>query len=159
MPYGWHNEASLIATHHWLEFNSFKTVFRSFRFKQFSLKSHRDEMMVTLANLPVYLPFAIDKRFPDDGIFIDLDHSLVSRMIAQLTMALDFADRQTEKGRAVPDNIDTRIYSNMEDAKVSFYNVIRSLLDISGPVPVESAHVFGVYVRTSFEREFSLTWS
>lgn len=159
MPYGWHNQVSLAATHQWVEYMSFMNLLRSFRFRQFSLKAHRDEMMVALLNLQTNIPFSADTRFPENGIYIDLNHSLVARMLTQLSLALDFSDRQTEKGRNVPDSIDTRTSSNMEDAKVSFYNVVRSLLDLTGSVPVESAHVFGVYTRTSFEREYNLIWS
>uniref|UniRef100_A0AB38ZKE1 Capsid protein n=1 Tax=Suncus murinus ribovirus 2 TaxID=3139576 RepID=A0AB38ZKE1_9VIRU len=159
MPYGWTNQVSLAATHQWVEYSSFMNLIRSFRFKQFSLKSHRDEMMVALQNLQTNLPFSATTRFPDSLIYIDTNHSLVGKMLTQLSLALDYSDRQTEKARNVPDQIDMRQQSNMEDAKVSFYNTVRALLDITGSVPVENAHVFGVYIQLSFEREFNLTWT
>lgn len=159
MPYGWQGEAELLQSHHWVDYSAFVRVLHRIRYAAFSVKASRDMVRNTLENMQVNLPFSVTSRFPDSAIYIDLDHSVPSRLITQLMLALDFSDRQTEKGRAVPDAVDTRSYSNFEDAKVAYYQAVGNLIDLVGPLKVEEAHIFGVYVRTSFESEHGLVWS
>lgn len=159
MPYGWHNEANLLHSHHWVNYGHFVRLLQRYKFMSFSVKAKRTELLTALENMPSDPPFSIDTRFPDDAIYIDMDHSVPSKILMQLSMALDYADRQSEKGRGQPDNIETRAYSNFEDAKTAFYNSLRSLLDLVGPLPIESAHIFGIYVRVNFESEHSLQWT
>lgn len=59
-------------------------------------------------------------------------------------MALDYSDRQAEKGRSHTDSVDVRSFSNLEDAKVAFYSSVDSLFDICGRFPIEDCHIFGV---------------
>nr|AUT77207.1 capsid [Culex pipiens-associated Tunisia virus]AUT77211.1 ORF4 capsid [Culex pipiens-associated Tunisia virus] len=157
--YGWTHECELLASHHWILFRNFLHIMNSFKYKSFSVKAQRDLMRTTLENLQISCPFSASIRFPDNEIYIDLHHSVPSRLMRQLTMALDFSDRQTEKGRSVPDSIDIRVFSNFEDAKVAFYSSIDQLLDIVGRFAIEDCHIVGVYIQSSFEKQYSLTWS
>lgn len=160
MPaYGWHNEALLLSTHHWLEYEAFIHIINGFKFKSFSVKASRDLMRTTLENLPRSLSFSTSTRFPVDAIFIDLHHSVPMRTLRTLTMALDYSDRQTEKARDRSYAIDSRNFSNMEDAKVAFYSAVDQLLDLVGPMPIEQAHVYGVYLQNTFEHEHNLAWT
>lgn len=157
--YGWSHECELLTTHHWLAFRNFMHVLNAFKYKPFSVKAQRDIMRTTLENLQVTCPFGDTERFPQNGIYIDLHHSVPSRLMRQLVMALDYSDRQTEKGRSVPDSIDIRSFSNFEDAKVAFYSSVDQLLDICGRFAIEDCHIFGVYIRGSFENQYDLTWT
>lgn len=159
MPYGWHTEALMLSSHHWMEYTALMTVMNRFKCKQFTRKNIRDEMLTTLENLQIDLPFSPNDRFPEDKIYIDLNHSVPSRILMQLTSALDLSDRQQEKGRPGPDAVDVRSYSNLEDAKLAFYASVRAFLDLVGPLAIERAHIVGVYTRGSFESEHSLTWT
>lgn len=69
-------------------------------------------MRNTLENLQRDLSFGIESRFPDDKIFVDMNHSVPLRIMRQTTIALDLADRQIEKGRSVSDAQELRAYSN-----------------------------------------------
>lgn len=159
MTYGWHNEAELLMTHHWMEYATFMAVLRSFKFKAYSVKANRDIMRTHLDNMQPAHPFSINDRFPDDAIYIDLTHSVPSRLLNQLAKSLDYADRQTEKGRAVPDGVEVRTFSNMEDSKVAFYESLEALLDLVGTKRIETCHVVGIYVRGTFEQVYNLIWS
>lgn len=160
MPkYGWTHECELLASHHWMPFRSFMHVINSCKYKSFSVKAQRELMRTTLENLPVTCPFDETIRFPDSHIYIDLHHSVPSRIMRQLTMAPDHSDRQTEKGRNVPDGIDIRAYSNFEDAKVAFYSSVDQLLDICGRFAIEDCHIFGIYIQLSFENQHDLVWT
>ncbi|APG77620.1 hypothetical protein [Hubei virga-like virus 11] len=159
MPYTWTTEALLLTTHHWVEYAAFMRIIGSFKFKQFSVKAVRDSMLTTLANLEYDTPFNVTTRFPEDKIYIDLSHSVPLKILQQLTKALDFSDRQTEKGRVTTDQEKNRTHSNFEDAKVAFYTAVDQLIDLIGPFPIEAAHVYGVYTRTSFEIEKGLVWA
>lgn len=157
--YGWTHECELLASHHWLSYRNFLHVLNSFKYKAFSVKAHRELMRTTLENLPVSCPFSSSTRFPANEIYIDLHHSVPCRLMRQLIMSLDFSDRQTEKGRNVPDNIDVRVFSNFEDAKVAFYSCVDQLLDLCGRFAIEDCHIFGVYIQGSFENQNSLVWT
>lgn len=159
MPYGWTTEALLLSTHHWVEYAAFMRVIGSFKYKQFSVKAVRDSMLTTLANLEYDTPFAVDKRFPQNKLYIDLSHSVPLKILQQLTKALDYSDRQTEKGRSTTDQEKNRAYSNFEDAKVAFYTAVDQLIDLIGPFPIEAAHIYGIYTQTSFETEKQLVWT
>jgi hypothetical protein len=102
-----------------------------FKFNAFSVKAQRGHMRTTLANMNKNASFSRTTRFPEDGVFIDMNHSVPLRLIRQLTAALDLSDRQTEKGRDTEKN-QTRAYSNFEDAKVAFYTAVDGLLDLCG---------------------------
>lgn len=127
--------------------------------RSFSVKAVRDTIRTTLENLPMSAPFDTNTRFPEDKIYIDLNHSVPNAYIRQLMMALDYNDRQTEKGRPESDSINARQFSNMEDAKVAFYQSVYNLLDLCGPMMPEQAHVYGVYTRLTFEETFNLKWT
>lgn len=159
MAYTWTAEANLLLTHQWVDYASFIKIISSFKYRSFSVKAMRDFMRTTLENFPCAIPFAIHKRFPESTIYIDLHHSVPLRILRQLTMALDFSDRQMEKGRNQADSIDARVYSNLEDAKVAFYSAVDQLLDLVGPLAIEDAHIFGVYIRSTFESEHTLGWN
>lgn len=159
MPYGWTTEALLLESHHWMEYAPLMTIMNTFKFKQFSVKANRDAMLTTLQNLQHNTPFSPSNRFPESKIYIDLNHSVPMRLLQQLTRALDYSDRQTEKGRSTTDHEKDRSYSNFEDAKVAFYSSVDAILDLIGPLPIESAHIFGIYVQSSFESEHDLLWT
>lgn len=116
-------------------------------------------MRTTLENLPISCPFSSNQRFPDNDIHIDLHHSPPCQLMRQLTMKLDYSDRQTEKGRSVSDSIDIRTFSNFEDTKVAFYSSVDQLIDVCGRFAIEDCHIFGVYIQDSFEKQNQLTWS
>ncbi|APT35497.1 ORF5 [Adelphocoris suturalis virus] len=158
MPYAWHNEALILQTHHWCLYNSFLNVIRRARYISFSVKAQREGVRNALENMQINLPFSVNNRFPDEAIYIDLDHSVPSRLLTQIMLALDFSDRQAEKGRVIPDSVEVRSYSNFEDAKVAYYQAVGNFIDLVGPMAVETAHIFGVYTRSSFEAEHSLNW-
>lgn len=159
MPYGWHGEAALLQSHHWMAYSSFVSVLHRIRFMSFTVKASRDQIRNILENLAVNTPFSISTRFPDDAIYIDLDHSVPSRLITQIMLAIDLSDRQTEKGRPTADNISQREHSNFEDAKVAYYQAVGNLIDLVGPMKIETAHIFGVYTQGSFESEHGLIWT
>lgn len=153
MPYGWHNEATILSYHHWMKYNAFLDIMDKFRFKSFTVKANRDIMRTTLENLASQVPFSVETRFPKDHIYIDLHHSVVSGLLRQLSLCLDISDRQVEKDRI--DKSDSaftaRTQSNMEDAKVAFYSVMHNIIDLIGTLTIEQAHIVGVYTQGSFE--------
>lgn len=142
-----------------MDYLAFMTTLNMFRFKNFSVKANRDTMATTLANLQINVPFAKETRFPDEGIYIDLNHSVTIRLMALMMKALDYSDRQTEKGREVTNEEKNRSFSNFEDAKVCFYNTLNQILNLVGPLDIERVHIVGVYVQTSFESEDGLKWT
>lgn len=159
MPYGWTHEVEHLATDHWCEFGVFKMVINGFRFRSFSVKADRDAMRNELRNLKVSVPFGPTLRFSENGIYINLNHSVPGRLLRNLIMALDLSDRQVEKDRPRGEAEDRRIMSNFEDAKVAFYNSIEGLTDLLGSRAIEYGHTLGIYTRLTFEAETGLTWS
>nr|QHA33753.1 putative capsid protein [Atrato Virga-like virus 5]QHA33757.1 putative capsid protein [Atrato Virga-like virus 5] len=159
MTYGWTHECELLSSHQWISFRNFIHILNGFKFKAFTVKAQRDLMRSTLENLPIIPPFSASTRFPDNGVYFDLHHSVPARILRQLVMALDYSDRQTEKGRSHTDAVDIRAFSNIEDAKVAFYSAVDSLIDICGRFPIEDCHIFGVYIQSSFETVFDLKWT
>lgn len=119
MPYGWHTEAEYLASEHWVSWGNFQRTMNMLRLKDFSIKAVRDEIRVSLQNLGFDPPFTKDSRFPEEGIYINLNHSVPHAHMRQLIQALSLSDRQTEKGRSQPDAPNIREYSNFEDAKVA----------------------------------------
>lgn len=159
MGYGWKNEIILLQSHHWMDYPAFIRVINSFKFKPFSVKAVRDTMRTTLENLQNDIPFSESTQFPDKKIYIDLHHSVPLQLLKQLALALDISDRQVEKGRNETDVKADRAYSNFEDAKLACASAISALLDLVGPLPIENAHIFGVYTRATFESEHSLSFT
>lgn len=159
MSYGWKNEILLLTSHHWMEYTAFIRVINSFKFKPFSVKAVRDNMRTTLENLQNDIPFSVGSRFPDQKLYIDLHHSVPLQLLKQVALALDISDRQVEKGRHETDTKTDRAYSNFEDAKLAFGSAVSALLDLIGPLPIEAAHIFGVYTRDTFESEHTLKWA
>lgn len=128
------------------------------KFKSFSVKAVRDMMRTTLDNLPFDVPFSATSRFPTNEMYIDLSHSVPNAYLRQLIQALDLADRQIEKDRSMPPELQRRLYSNFEDAKVSFYQALYALIDLVGPLQPYQAYILGVYTQSSFEVEHELAW-
>lgn len=158
MPYGWHNEALLLSDHQWVNWGTFLHILNSFKYKQYSVAANRDEMRNQLANLTTSAPFSDTTRFPD-SIYIDLNHSVPNNLMRQMLSALDFKDRQAEKGRAEPDALQTRMFSNLEDAKTAFYRALFQFVDIGGQYPIERMYIVGIFTRGSFERVYELVWT
>lgn len=159
MPYGWTHEVQLLSTDHWIDFGVFKMVINGFRFRSFTVKAERDAMRNELRNLKFRVPFGVDSRFPESEIFINLNHSVPGRLIRNITMALDISDRQIEKDRPRHEAEDKRTMSNLEDAKVAFYNNVEGLCDLLGSRAVEYGHTLGIYTRITFEAETGLVWT
>lgn len=157
--YGWTREVVELSAHHWIEYNSLMRTLNMMKFKSFSVKAVRDAMRVTLENLPMNIPFDVNNRFPDDAIYLDLNHSVPNNLMRQMVTALDLSDRDNEKGRHEPDAQRLRAYSNLEDAKVAFYQALYAFLDLLGSLPADSAYVVGAYTQLSFEKQFRLTWT
>jgi len=159
MGYGWHTEAEYLRTDHWINWGNFQRTMNMIRLKDFSVKAVRDEIRTTLQNMPIDPPFSKASRFPEEGIFINLNHSVPHSMVRQLIQSLSFSDRQTEKGRSQPDGTSTREFSNLEDAKVAFYHSVFKLCDLYAGKNPEHAHIVGIYTQSTFEYIHGLTWS
>lgn len=156
--YKWHTECIDLVAQHWMDYTDFLKLMNSFKFKAFSRKAVREQILTTLDNLESRPPFSPSKRFPEDSLYINLNHSVPSKYLERLASCLDSNDRQQEKGRTDHVN-DERAFSNMEDAKVCFYTTIRSILDMTGSLAVEDMHIFGIYTQTTFEAVNRLVWS
>ncbi|MFX0618101.1 hypothetical protein ABEL47_22780 [Escherichia coli] len=137
----------------------FKMVINGFRFRSYTVKAERDAMRNELRNLKQHVPFAENSRFPENGIFINLNHSVPGRLIRNMTMALDVSDRQVEKDRPHETGTGKRVLSNLEDGKVAFYNSLEGLTDLLGSRAIEYGHTLGIYIQSTFESETGLTWT
>lgn len=159
MPYGWTHEVEHLSTDHWVEFGMFKQVVNGFRFRSYTVKAERDAMRNELRNLKLNVPFGENTRFPSNGIYINLNHSVPGRLLRNLIMALDVSDRQVEKERAHSEHSSNRVMSNLEDGKVAFYNSLEGLTDLLGSRAIEYGHTLGIYTMITFESETGLVWS
>lgn len=159
MPYGWTHEAQLLLHHRWMRYGDFLGALEFMRFLPFSVKAKRDEALTRLNNLRIDVPFSEQSRFSDADIYIDLNHSVPLRCLRQLTTALDFSDRQTEKGRESSDSEKLRKFSNFEDAKVAFSAAVEQLLDMDGTLQIEKLHTIGIFTQLTFEHTFGLVWT
>lgn len=158
MPYAWGNEVEALSGHLWYNYRDLQTALNFVRFKSFTVKASRDIIRATLENVRQVNPFTKDDRFPDTGVYIDMNHSVPNAYLTQILSALDFADRQNEKGRVVHDKLEERFYSNFEDSKVAYMKGLYGLMDLGHSRAVEKLHVVGIYVRNSFEAEWT-KWS
>lgn len=159
MAYGWTHEVEFLSSDQWVEYGLFKQVVNSFRFRSYTVKADRDAMRNELRNLKTKVPFGPTVRFPVNEIHINLNHSVPGRLLRNLTMALDVADRQQEKERAHSEAENKRAQSNLEDGKVAFYNAVEGLTDLLGGRSIGYGHTMGIYTMLSFEKEFGLVWA
>lgn len=159
MGYGWTHEVAHLASDHWCEFGMFKQVINGFRFRSYNVKAERDAMRNELKNLKVRVPFGPTLQFPENEIYINLNHSIPGRLLRNLVLALDTSDRQIEKDRPRSDGEDKRAFSNLEDGKVAFYNAVEGLTDLLGGRQIEYGHTLGIYTRGTFEAETGLVWT
>lgn len=159
MPYGWHTEAAERSDHNWCRYGKFKTNIRNLFTKNISVQAVRDEVMSVLGGIRDITPFSSNTRFPNDQIWVDLDHPFVIDRFRIIMGAASYKDRQNEKARGVPEHVEVRLYSNIEDAKVAYYRAIQDLLTAHVGCSVETMHIYGFYVRVSFESESQLTWT
>lgn len=65
----------------------------------------------------------MNTRFPNNAIYVDLDHSYVATRLRAMTTALSYEDRQNELycGISTPiPGVETKVLANLNDAILSF---------------------------------------
>lgn len=123
MPYGWTTQAMEFEAHGWVSFRNFKATLRSMAFKNMAVQANRDAALEALDELAQPPPFDTNTRFPDNAIFVDLDHSYVATRLRAMTAALSYKDRQNELNRGVSTpipGVETKLLANLNDAILSF---------------------------------------
>ncbi|QIT20100.1 MAG: putative structural protein [Diabrotica undecimpunctata virus 2] len=113
------------------------------RLINFSLNEQRQQTLERLNKIVHEAPFTRTTRFPEHGLFVDLDHGDWDRKMQQVRNALSFKD---------PKGAD-RGHSSQEynDALLSFSNGLNAIV-------AQIRRKDGVFGRATFENYFDLTW-
>jgi len=139
----------------WPDLCDFMNVLRRARFMNFSVQSNRDAILNSFMNLKVDAPFALDKRFPLNKVYVNLTCSGYSEFIRQVAQALNQKEREKEVDRkANASNANSEV-SNLkftfDDASSGFHKGIQSLLQLA-------CKRHEVYGRLEFEAKYDLKW-
>nr|UTQ79659.1 hypothetical protein 3 [Myzus persicae nege-like virus 1] len=161
--YGWTLEAALIDTHNWVSLKTYRMALKSITFKNIGVQANRDAVLQVLDGLgsPV-TPFDVSKRFPDNEIWVDLDHPYINTHFRTIVAACSYKDRQNEKNREVSTpipSVENKLFSNLNDAIVAFGHAVSQLRQAHIGYAVEDQHIFGIYTQTSFEQQTGLIWN
>jgi len=162
MPYGWTTQLLDFEAHGWVEIRTFKATLRSMAFKNMDVQANRDAALTSLEDMVCPPPFDEKTRFPDQAIFVDLDHSYNSTRLRALVAASSYKDRQNEmnEGISTPNPaVETRLNNNMSDALLAFSYACNEMRQAHGGYDIEDQHIFGIYTRASFEASISLVWT
>lgn len=161
--YGWTLEATLLDTHSWCPLRKFRGELRSITFRNIAVQANRDAILMVLSSLAMNNPpFDSNNRFPDNQILVDLDHPYIAGHMRTILAACSFKDRQNEQNRGVSAPIpavEGKIFSNLNDAIVSYGHAITQLTSAHIGYAVEDQYIFGIYTQTSFESETGLIWN
>lgn len=139
----------------WAELCDFMTLLRRARFMNFSVQSNRDAILNSFMNLKVEAPFALDRRFPLNKVYVNLTCSGYSEFIRQVAQALNQKDREKEVDRKANASSANSEVSNLkftfDDASSGFHKGIQQLLSLA-------CKRHETYGRLEFEAKYDLKW-
>lgn len=142
----------------WAELCDLYNVLRQVSHITFNVVAERQRARNALNNLKRDAPFGECKRFPWRKTFVNISCSVYGTLFQNVLGALDYKDRETEKelrygkDREQKDPDQTASSSSsIDDAKTSFRNNIKSLLN-------ELCKKNEIYDRIKFETKYNLQW-
>lgn len=144
-------------SHGWVELKTFRSTLRSILYKILANQSSgifAAAAIVTMVKNAQSAPFDVDIRFPDESIYVDIDHSYVSSRLIAITKALNACRRRCQEEEREGD----RCYYHYDVSEFqSLENAAKELISpkVSSDFLQKSDMInFGFYTRESFESNF-----
>jgi len=143
--------------------------------KNITVQTDCDAILEFIDELPnKNAPFGVTERFPENKIYVDLNHNhnvnnLRLMTIAACTSIKDLQNIKTSnnlnhqkshRGNSahMPSVEEFRIYyKHINDAIVSYTHAVHNLFAPHN-IGINDQHMFGIYTRASLEKQCSLVW-
>lgn len=161
MPYqGSPSDIRLLVTlsaSEWLTTANVLSLYNFLLSLNFSIVALRNEGLAMLSGVHASVPYIVNSSSPDTrfgstplSTYVTMSHPVWSRLIVQLASALSYKERQLEKG-CLTDSILLAAADAQYLAQVSFSTALAEMSRLLWTGT-------GVFDRTSFEDQLSLTW-
>jgi len=114
-------------------------------------------------------PFSVTERFPENKIYVDLNHYHNVNNSRLMTIAactfkglqnvktLNHQNGHRRNSAPTPLMEDRIYYKQVNDAIVSYSHAVHNLFAPHSNC-INDQHIFGIYTRASFEKQCSLVW-
>ncbi|CAI6360860.1 unnamed protein product [Macrosiphum euphorbiae] len=170
MPYEWTLVAEDFESHSWCELGPSRRAVRGIMTKNMTVQTDCDAILKFIDELPnKNSPFSVTERFPENKIYVDLNHYHNVNNLRLMTIAactfkglqnVKTLNHQNGRGRnsAPTPLVEDRIYyKQVNDAIVSYSHAVHNLF-APHSICINDQHIFGIYTRASFEKQCSLVW-
>lgn len=160
MSYSPAHQVGLLHSGTWVDLNDFRALLHTLTSVSgsFSIKAERQRALQAIINVPSNPRFALDRRFGEFSISINMHHPYMAERFSTMVAALDIETRSTE---VHGDKSGVQRVS-VNDAKQAFVNslkAVNAVINNANGFNTAKGECQGLFTRDTFEGNYNLVWT